>query len=564
MAESTDPNKAAALKAYHEASQVLSSLQDNLPDVDEEGAVDAWVTKAQQYWHIAANNWRVAGIHESGIQAAMPTYNDLAEQVMDFDFDMVPLPVPKSQKQHGASSTQRFSSHLVSSPACSQTMAPALLSRSSMPMPMVSSIQVTTTFPASQSQRSALTTSNHTRDNSNSLPIIASSTLKRVKSVFNPAAASTYDPALFQRPGPSRSSFGLSFGTATLLPSPSCPEGTACWAHPGAAATAARPPLLAINAKDHPIVMLGPQLPDNEEDNDNLASILPGGDEVSEAEASLQDVVNTITSPLLAKAPSRSKPHLLTTKTAFIFDADTRELNAYPTIFLSRPTASKSQDGPPRCSSHPQEPPTHPDTIYNKVAQVTQPKKDQKMSKSKFQDSEVAAPCKRAVVATKVVRKHSPRLSKLPPISLDVSGGGFRKCIPKDFQPVDDGIKSIGVLVVEEDLGDFVKVDGQLWNKQYSTPFICVRCHYAKQPCTVDGIPALSLVDQYCPQGSYDINAFASALNTLEQNNQAITSHTQQYMTDKDSMDNSDGADNEDDEVTKRKAGPSKKKSKSS
>ncbi|KAK0184227.1 hypothetical protein F5146DRAFT_1145640 [Armillaria mellea] len=360
MAESTNPNEAAALKAYHEASQVLSSLQDNLPDADEEGAVDAWVTKAQQYWHIAANNWRVAGIHESGIQAAMPTYNDLAEQVMDFDFDMVPLPVPKSQKQHGASSTQQFSSHLVSSPACSQTMAPALLSRSSMPMPMVSSIQATTTLPASQSQRSALTTSNCTRDNSNSLPIIASLTLKRPF-----------------------------FSGQVLL------DLHLDRAHPGAAATAAHPPLLAINAKDHPIIMLRPQLPDNEEDNNNLASILPGGDEVSEAEASLQDVINTITSPLLAKAPSRSKPHLLMTKTAFVFDADTRELNAYPTIFLSRPTASKSQDGSPRCSSHPQEPPTHPDTIYNKAAQVMQPKKDQKMSKSKFQDSEVAAPCKR-------------------------------------------------------------------------------------------------------------------------------------------------------------------------
>ncbi|KAK0184129.1 hypothetical protein F5146DRAFT_1145771 [Armillaria mellea] len=551
MAESTDPNKVAALKAYDGASHAISELQDNLPDVDDEGSVDAWVTKAHQHWQIAVKNWKSAGVlDESGLQTAMLEYNALAERAMEFDFDVVPLPVPKLQKRSSVSSGQRQGSHLASSP---------IQSRSSSNVP--------TADP----------------------------------SIMPP-------PSVLQSKNPSRSSFGLSFGLANS----------------GAAATMSRSPLFAINAKDRLHPALGPQLPDDEEDNDNLASILPGGDEVSEAEASLQDIVATITSPLLAKAPSRSKPHLLTTKTAFIFDADTGELMLTPlSSFLD-----------------PQLP-----NLKTALLDVTQPKKDQKASKSKFQDSEVAAPRKHGreddegaaktgkhsskkprlqlveeisddepVVATKVVRKRGPGLSKLPPISLGVSGGGSGEHVPKVFQPVNDGIKSIGVLVVEEDLGDFIKVDGRLWNKQvapfvgerYSTPcdqckshrmqcrkllghmVICVRCHYAKQPCTVDGVPALSPVDQYRPQGSHDINAFASALNTLEQNNQAITSLTQQYMTglnilahvessqvqvsrlrtclpsDEDSVDNSDGADNEDDEVAKGKAGPSKKKSKSS
>ncbi|PBK78934.1 hypothetical protein ARMSODRAFT_1011455 [Armillaria solidipes] len=139
MAEPTDPVALAALTAYDGASRALSHLQDNLPDADEEGAVDAWVTKAQTQWQIAAKNWEPAGVldrawrrvertfmkilpevREKSLRTTFVEYNELAERAMQFDFDVVPLPILKSLKQRGTSSSQRAGSHVASSPALSR------------------------------------------------------------------------------------------------------------------------------------------------------------------------------------------------------------------------------------------------------------------------------------------------------------------------------------------------------------------------------------------------------------------------------------------------------------
>ncbi|KAK0499920.1 hypothetical protein EDD18DRAFT_1348723 [Armillaria luteobubalina] len=66
---------------------------------------------------------------------------------------------------------------------------------------------------------------------------------------------------------------------------------------------------------------------------------------------------------------------------------------------------------------------------------------------------------------TPAVRKRGPGPTKLPLVALGVGGGGFGE-VPKGvFKAVVNGITHIGVLEVEADYGQFVRVDGRLWNK---------------------------------------------------------------------------------------------------
>ncbi len=71
----------------------------------------------------------------------------------------------------------------------------------------------------------------------------------------------------------------------------------------------------------------------------------------------------------------------------------------------------------------------------------------------------------------KVVRRCGPGLSKPPPVTLGVSGGGFGEKVPSLAMVVKDGIKSLGVLVVDKDFGDFVEVDKSYWSKAVA-PFV--------------------------------------------------------------------------------------------
>ncbi len=96
MAEPTDPAEAAALKAYDNVYSKLLVLQDNLPDLDTDGAVDAWVLNVHSLWQIVRATWARAGIssrawcgvettlvetlpniHEDSITVAFTEYNEL-------------------------------------------------------------------------------------------------------------------------------------------------------------------------------------------------------------------------------------------------------------------------------------------------------------------------------------------------------------------------------------------------------------------------------------------------------------------------------------------------------
>ncbi len=148
-----------------------------------------------------------------------------------------------------------------------------------------------------------------------------------------------------------------------------------------------------------------------------------------------------------------------------------------------------------------------------------------------------------AAIATKIVHICGPDPSKPLPITLSVSGGGFGEKFPSSVKIVGNGVKSIGVLIVNKDFSDFVEVDKSYWSKavapfmgkqvsfsivsllawwvfrQYATPcdhcqhlgtqchkllthtVKCVCCHYSKLPCKVDGVAVLNPVDHYHPKG---------------------------------------------------------------
>ncbi|PBK93337.1 hypothetical protein ARMGADRAFT_1030001 [Armillaria gallica] len=154
-----------------------------------------------------------------------------------------------------------------------------------------------------------------------------------------------------------------------------------------------------------------------------------------------------------------------------------------------------------------------------------------------------------------------------------------------------NGLKSIGILEVKEDFGDFVKVDDHYWNKEVA-PFvgeqytkscdhckrlsmqchkfltntvICIYCHYSKLPCKVNGIPET-------------LNAFEGALNTLVQHADSIEDIIVNYMASINALTqlnglqvlarclrectNFDDKDEAPDDVAEGVTGPSKKKGK--
>ncbi|KAK0437781.1 hypothetical protein EV421DRAFT_1738744 [Armillaria borealis] len=240
-----------------------------------------------------------------------------------------------------------------------------------------------------------------------------------------------------------------------------------------------------------------------------------------------------------APSPSPTQSHHKH-KILFMFDDVTGDFeDPHPTIFLPRCPAPQEQN--PHRSTHPHISPVDQDAMYLKTTQGSKPlkvKKDKKrrmesLSKKDVKGKEkelVLLKCARndnndsqpvdmpaakklkskdatvdkaeVVCTTPAIRKYGPALSKPPAMSMGISGGGFGEKIPSTAKPIKNGLKSISVLVVEEDYGKFVKVDGQYWNKDVA-PFIG-EC-YTEQCDTL-------------------INTFESALNAIEVNNTAVTS----------------------------------------
>ncbi|SJL06230.1 uncharacterized protein ARMOST_09566 [Armillaria ostoyae] len=281
-----------------------------------------------------------------------------------------------------------------------------------------------------------------------------------------------------------------------------------------------------------------------------------------------------------APSPPPTKSRRQHHRISFVFNDVTGDFeDPHPTIFLPRPRARSPQDQAPRRSTRPHVSPVDQDAAYFKATQESKPsrvKKDKKhraessnKKDAKGKEKELAslkrtrndddgaqadkpAPKKlkmkdtaaddgEVVRPTPAIRTCGPAPSKPLPVTLGISGGGFGERVPPSAKQLKNGIKGIGVLKVDKDFGKFVEVDGRYWNKdvapfvgeRYTEPcdsLICVHCHYAKQPCKVDGEVALNPVSHYRPQGYKDINAFENSLNTIDQNNAAIASLAQQFL----------------------------------
>ncbi|KAK0476593.1 hypothetical protein IW261DRAFT_1421349 [Armillaria novae-zelandiae] len=153
---------------------------------------------------------------------------------------------------------------------------------------------------------------------------------------------------------------------------------------------------------------------------------------------------------------------------------------------------------------------------------------------------------KSGVVATKAIRPQGPSRLHAPPVAMGIQLGGLSEEVPADYMVVRDGVKTIGVLVISRDFGDFMEVDKALWNKkvapfvgeQYVKPcdqYHCKKTHCHKflmnlLPCLVNGTKALNPLEHYRPKSYESVNAFKSSLNTLSQHASALEDLIVNYM----------------------------------
>ncbi|PBK81125.1 hypothetical protein ARMGADRAFT_1091544 [Armillaria gallica] len=184
---------------------------------------------------------------------------------------------------------------------------------------------------------------------------------------------------------------------------------------------------------------------------------------------------NEATSP----PPTKLARRLQKPRTEFVFDDLTGDFDPYPTIFL--PRRSVAQDPNLRQSAHPHGSPVNPSAAYLKATQGSKadaPKKKRKDVKRKDKAPEVAVSHKcaqdnddgaptvekpatkrlklkdtddKVVHAMPAVCKCGPGLTRPPAVTLGVGGGGFGEKVPSTAKAIKDGLKSIGVLEVEED-----------------------------------------------------------------------------------------------------------------
>ncbi|KAK0487189.1 hypothetical protein IW261DRAFT_1414930 [Armillaria novae-zelandiae] len=123
------------------------------------------------------------------------------------------------------------------------------------------------------------------------------------------------------------------------------------------------------------------------------------------------------------------------------------------------------------------------------------------------------------VIATKVNRPRGPSWIRLPLTMLGVQGGGFGEEVPSDYKPIVNGLKSIGVLVVSRDFGNFVEVDKALWNKKVA---LFIGEQEDMMPQFLDELES--------------INAFKSAMTTLTQHANNLEDVIVNYLAGLDAM----------------------------
>ncbi|KAK0474422.1 hypothetical protein IW261DRAFT_1423002 [Armillaria novae-zelandiae] len=115
--------------------------------------------------------------------------------------------------------------------------------------------------------------------------------------------------------------------------------------------------------------------------------------------------------------------------------------------------------------------------------------------------------------------------SKPPPVSIGIRGGGFGETVSPALQAVPNGIQTIGLLLVQEDYGKFVKVDNHLWNKD-------VVLFVGEHSCTVNQQIVLNPVDHLSMTSNVEVNQHISnSLDFVDTQISSIRSKTQHFLT---------------------------------
>ncbi|KAK0183541.1 hypothetical protein F5146DRAFT_1151969 [Armillaria mellea] len=632
-----------SLCTYESAASQLAHKIEFLPLANDIATLDAWVKEAYSQWAVCDQFWQRAGIKkkvshdlefrlvevidnidQDDIGDSQAEFNVLASRAHEYGVPVRLIPLPRQ-----TSPSHRLVQGSPTSPIATPTPPsnpPVRTMAVSSPAKSTSSLS----FSKPQQAGPSSSTLKIPKPGPPSQPILQ---------VPNPSVAA---PSTILESNQFSATFKeneSSFRAPILLQSPTRSQTVGQSAASGTLST-----LLTVNAASHARVFPGPDptrvdegsgpstpskheslffagMDDDNENADNNKSFdeSTGATVIPSSAAATVPMVfdqivddDTATSPPPATSVWRHCQPII----KFMFDDVTGDfLEAHLTIFLTRPP---SQDQDKEIEPHrstwphilpptlnvPQNPMDKGTKKHKTPRSTSQDKKDSKgkektgvsLKRTRFANEEVPAgdqPATKkskgskgmvAVCATPIVQKRGPGLSKLPPVSLGVSGGGFGENVSKDFEPIDDDLKSVGVLVVEADYGI------SLWLPLLGndTRRLAISARAAKpNPCTISGDTILNPMDHYHPKGSSEINAFESALNALEQSNQAISSLMQQYLaslnvlahtesiqvqvsclraclpSNEDDEDNLDGVDGEDDEIEEGVTGPSSQKSQS-
>ncbi|PBK92552.1 hypothetical protein ARMGADRAFT_1080612 [Armillaria gallica] len=479
--------------------------------------MDSWLIDVVSHWSTCEDNWSSAGVVskewyklEYSLLARVPDlsmdkvkfarreFNELVERALDYNLDVVPLPVRRAPAKRSRTTASPSQSRQGVATTGSRMVTPTP-SKTTTPVPPSTEAQVIESStakraPPPQNVRSSVPRIDFLAASPKAPPANKTTgaqqqtTQRTVRPTPITAATAnvTFPPdptsPLHQKPGTSFK-FGPpahTAGSETSLKSSSSPA-TRPLVNPGPnpvdeGSVAPFPrvygPLFFPGTDDEEEQVQGDLVEDSRIEDEIAGTDGEDGDVQSQAEEDAQSSDGTTSPPPTNMARClRHEP-----KISFVFNDTTGDfVESYPTIFLSRPVAPPSQSQDLRRSVRSNTSPVNRNAAYLKTAQSSKSdvKKKKKDSKSKDKAPEVAVPRKRTrddndgsqavdkpavkklkskdiktaddkvVRATPAVRKRGPGPTRPPAVTLGVSGGGFGEKVPSTAKAIKDGLKSI-------------------------------------------------------------------------------------------------------------------------
>ncbi|KAK0215162.1 hypothetical protein EDD85DRAFT_962890 [Armillaria nabsnona] len=522
--------------------------------------MDTWLIDAVTHWSTCEENWSAAGVGSKEwykleyslivrvpnlsmdkVTFACTEFNELVKRALDYNLDVVPLPVHRVQVKCSKATVSPSHSRQDAAATHSQTVTPTpvpLPLKPTMPLPLMEKTPVPreqqSTAPVTP-QRAASHLAANSVANPSSSNVQASDSIR--VNIPKPSMPQFTVPATIQPPFQKDWTSPLHNKPAQQLKT-----GPLIHATRSETSTRASSQALVVNAVVHSNVIQGPdpsllcegsipvpsssceplflpaetgqvneEVAGSDDEDDHVVVEVDDGEGVASDEDS---------SPIPTKARRLQKP-----KTEFVFDNVTGDFNPYPTIFLPRRSTFKTHNATLCHSSCPQKKDSKEDAGLSTQKEAQGKDKDsstrkrprndgegapvvEKPAAKRFKLKETKVDVDEVVRAMPAVRKRRPGPSKPPPVTLGTSGGGFGEKILSSTKEIKNGIKSIGILKVEKDFGNFVQVDGRYWNKDVALfvgerdtdpcdtcrhrgshchkllthTVICVRCHHGDEP----------------------------------------------------------------------------------